>query len=97
MVLSWKLLRPSRRYVFLDTFTIPYVWGGDFNRPPSQLIEESHQSGLGLVAFVPPGEHITCSNGGLIDYFFSHVGETDILQEVRKVKGAPITPHYPVE
>ena len=24
---------------FLDTFTIQYIWGGDFNRPPDQLTE----------------------------------------------------------
>ena len=38
-----------------------------------------------------------CSNGGLIDYFVSHVNEVDIVRDVRLVKGEPTTPHFPVE
>ena len=66
---------------FLDTFTIPYIWGGDFNRPPKQLEEETGQNGLGTRCFYPKWVQSTYSNGGLIDYFVSHVGETDIIQD----------------
>ena len=77
---------------FLESFTISYVWGGDFNRPPEQLISETAQSCLGVVAFPPAGVFRTCSNGGLIDYFVSHVNEVDFVKDVKVVRGAPTTP-----
>ena len=82
---------------YLDTFTIPYIWGGDFNRPPEQLSQETASNGLGIRCFAPQGVYSTCSNGGLIDYFASHVNETDILQDVAIVRDAPIAPHFPVQ
>ena len=82
---------------FLDHYTIPYVWGGDFYRLPAQLLQEAGFNGLGLQALPPLGECSTCSNGGLIDYFVSHVSETVIVQAVRKIEGSPLTPHYLVE
>ena len=81
---------------FIDTFTIPYVWGGDFNRPPGQVESETAQNGLGTKCLYPRGVLSTCSNSGLIDDFVSHVNETDIIQEVEIVRDAPTSPHYPV-
>ena len=40
---------------FIDTFTIPYIWGGDFNRPPHQLTQETGSNGLGVRCFPPRG------------------------------------------
>ena len=40
---------------FIDMFTIPYVWGGDFNRAPEQLEAETAQNGLGIKCFYPKG------------------------------------------
>ena len=82
---------------YLDTFTIPYIWGGDFNRPPEQLTQETANNGLGIRCFAPQGVHSTCSNGGLIDYYASHVSESDILKDVAIVRDAPISPHFPVQ
>ena len=67
---------------FTDTLTIPYVWGGDCNRPTEQLIAETVQNGLGSTCFPPKGVYSTCSNVGLIDYFVSQVNEVDIVQEL---------------
>ena len=67
------------------------------DRPPKQLEQETGQNGLGTRCFYPKGVHSTCSNGGKIDYFVSHIGETDILQDVGIVRDAPTTPHYPVQ
>ena len=71
--------------------------GAESIRPPQQLEAETAQEGLGTRCFYPKGVQSTCSNGGLIDYFVSHVGETDIMQEVAIVRDAPTTPHYPVQ
>ena len=73
------------------------MWGGDFNRPPQQLEAETAQNGLGTRCFYRKGVHSTCSNGGLIDYFVSHISDTDLIRDVGIVHDSPISPHYLVE
>ena len=70
--------------------------GGDLNRPPEQLVEESTSRYCAIRTHAPIGVFSTCSNGGLIDYFVTHENEHQILADIKVIKDTVVTPHSPV-
>ena len=51
---------------YIDQYTCPYIWGGDYNRPPEKVVEESEARYMAIRTYAPR-VHSTCSGGGLID------------------------------
>ena len=80
---------------FLGKFTVPWVWGGDFNRPTEELL--SRGINIPAQAPTPKGEWTTCSVGGKIDYFLTPTGEQCPVEECNKIKQTVIRPHDPVQ
>ena len=69
--------------------------GGDANRPPNKLVEESEARYFAIRTHAP-NVYSTCGTGGLIDYFVTHEAEHDILSDITVLKDTVVTPHSPV-
>ena len=80
---------------YVEQYTCPYVWGGDYNRTPSTLVEESRNRFMAIRTHAPNATS-TCSVGGLIDYFVTHEHEHQILDDIEVIKDTVVTPHCPV-
>eukprot|EP00973_Karenia_brevis_P004644 636370-Karenia_brevis.AAC.1 len=76
-------------------FTIPYIWGGDYNREPSQTNEQRFRLGPHSLQ-TPIGVKSTCHNGGLIDYFITSPDVVHWGKATKVVVGTPVSPHVPV-
>ena len=48
---------------YIDQYTCPYVWGGDFNRPPDTMVEESRNRYMAIRTHAPSAKS-TCSVRG---------------------------------
>ena len=81
---------------FIYSFTIPYIWGGDFNREPGDFYIDTYMSSDKNTVLTPHGVTSTCHNGGLIDYFCVSSDLTHVLEPLRVITTAPLSPHMPV-
>ena len=80
---------------YIEQYTCPYVWGGDYNRPPDTMVEESRNRFMAIRTHAPRAQS-TCSVGGLIDYFVTHENEHQILEDISVIQDTVVTPHSPV-
>ena len=80
---------------YLGTFTVPWVWGGDFNRSPEGLLGKGFA--IPAQAHTPKGEWSTCTVGGMIDYFLTPACEQCPVDECSKINTTTIRPHFPVQ
>ena len=80
---------------YVEAYTCPYIWGGDFNRTPDIMVEEASHRAMAIRTHAPR-TYSTCSVGGLIDYFVTHEHEHDILEDIEVIKDRVVTPHSPV-
>ena len=69
--------------------------GGDFNRPPDTMVEQSRNRYMAIRMHASSAKS-TCSVGGLIDYFVSHENEHNILEDVGVLEDTVVTPQSPV-
>ena len=80
---------------YLGMFNVPWVWGGDFSRPPEVMLEQGLH--MQVKAYTPKGEGSTCTVGGLIDYFLVPANEPNMARECSMIRRSTIKPHYPVQ
>ena len=67
---------------YLGTYIVPWVWGGDFNRSPEELLGKRIASPA--QAHTPKGEWSTCTVGGMIDYFLTPAADQCTVEECTK-------------
>ena len=80
---------------YIGMFDTPWIWGGDFNRPPETLMDQGLH--IQAQAHTPIGEWTTCSVGGMIDYFPTPIGEQCPVEQCVKIKQSTIRPHDPIQ
>ena len=87
-------LEEAQQYV--STYAIPWLWGGDFNRTPDELLAKGLY--LSAYAHVPKDTTSTCMVGGrVIDYFLTPASEVGSVQACVKITQTRIRPHDPVK
>ena len=80
---------------YLGSYTVPWVWGGDFNWSPDELIDRGIT--IPAQAHTPKGEWSTCTVGAMIDYFLTPSWDQCPVEECTKINSTTIKLHYPVQ
>ena len=78
---------------YLDLYTVPFIWGGDFNRSTVEFEEQGTRQG-GHYCVAPPDDS-TCLGGVRIDYFVTNGAREHIHVRCTTVQGK-VRPHSPV-